>query len=248
MVNRFNAILFDLGGTLIYFEGKWPEVIRESDTEMLRLLQTAGFHLESETFLRDFHTRMRAYDLECGADFIEYTTAYTLKAVLGEYGYPEVPVSLLRSALNARYAISQSYWQVEEDTLPTLLALRQANYRLGMISNAGDDQDVQSLVDKAGVRSYFEVIVTSAAQGIRKPNPRIFHTVLDQLGVEPSRAAMVGDTLGADILGAQNAGVYAIWITRRADVPSNAAHRDTIQPDAAIHDLAELPVLLETIS
>jgi FMN phosphatase YigB (HAD superfamily) len=59
---------------------------------------------------------------------------------------------------------------------------------------------------------------------------------------------MVGDTLGADILGAQNAGIYAIWITRRADVPANRAHQDTIHPDAAIDSLAEIPGLLEKLS
>jgi FMN phosphatase YigB (HAD superfamily) len=116
-----------------------------------------------------------------------------------------------------------------------------------MISNARDDRDVQALVDKAGIRNYFTIIVTSAAQGIRKPNPRIFHTVLDQMGIPPAHAAMVGDTLGADILGAQYAGVYSIWITRRAELPSNRAHQDTIQPDAAISTLVELPALLDKL-
>jgi HAD superfamily hydrolase (TIGR01662 family) len=242
---RFDAVLFDLGSTLIYFQGQWPEVLRQSNAEMLRHLHESGFALEGESFLNDLLARMRAYDAECGPDFVEYTTAYILKSLLEEHGYPDVPDSVLRGVLEARYAVSQSHWLVEEDTVPTLQALRQAGYRLGIISNAGDDGDVQTLVDKAGIRSFFEVIVTSAAQGIRKPNPRIFHTVLDRLGVAPGRAAMVGDTLGADILGAQNAGVYSIWITRRADVPANRAHRETIHPDAVITGLAELPGLLE---
>lgn len=241
---RFDAVLFDLGGTLIYFDGQWTEVIRESDAEMIRRLQAAGLSLESEPFLSDFHARMRAYDADCGPDFIEYTTAYLLKTVLQEYGYPELPEPVLRAVLKARYAVSQSHWHVEEDTLPMLRELKEAGYRLAIISNAGDDRDVQTLVDKAGVRPFFEIIVTSAAQGIRKPDPRLFHTVLGRLGVEPTRAAMVGDTLGADILGAQNAGVYSIWITRRAHTPANLAHQDTIRPEAAIASLAELPDLL----
>jgi HAD superfamily hydrolase (TIGR01662 family) len=245
--HRFDAILFDLGGTLIYFRGKWPDVFQQSNAEMLRALRAAGFSLDSEPFLADFHTRMRHYDAESGPDFIEYTTGYILKTVLGEHGYPGAPDSLLRQVLEARFAISQSSWEVEEDALPTLRALQQMGYRLGIVSNAGDDADVQALVDKASVREFFEVIVTSAAQGIRKPNPRIFLDILARLGVEPGRAAMVGDTLGADILGARNAGITSVWITRRADVPANRAHQDTIQPDASIGSLSELPGLLEKL-
>jgi HAD superfamily hydrolase (TIGR01662 family) len=126
-------------------------------------------------------------------------------------------------------------------------ALRKAGYRLGMISNASDDADVQALIDKAGVRPYFEVILTSAAVGIRKPNPRIFHMALERLGTSPGKTAMVGDTLGADILGANNAGMFSIWITRRADVPDNRAHLDTIRPDAVIDTLSDLPRLLESL-
>jgi FMN phosphatase YigB (HAD superfamily) len=53
---------------------------------------------------------------------------------------------------------------------------------------------------------------------------------------------MVGDTLGADILGAKNAGVYSVWITRRA--PSNQPHQELIIPDATIDSLSALPGLL----
>ena len=59
---------------------------------------------------------------------------------------------------------------------------------------------------------------------------------------------MVGDKLGADILGAKNAGIFAIWVTRYADTPANRDHLDTIQPDAVIPSIKELPALLESLS
>jgi FMN phosphatase YigB (HAD superfamily) len=117
---------------------------------------------------------------------------------------------------------------------------------MGLISNAGDDQDVQMLIDKAGVRGYFDIILTSAAQGIRKPNPRIFYQALQHWGTHPERAAMVGDTLGADILGAKNAGIYSVWITRRA--ARKQPHQETIIPDGKVDALSELPSLFTTFS
>jgi FMN phosphatase YigB (HAD superfamily) len=59
---------------------------------------------------------------------------------------------------------------------------------------------------------------------------------------------MIGDTLGADILGAKNIGACSIWITRRADTPANHAHRETIQPDYQVGSLQELLNLLERLS
>jgi FMN phosphatase YigB (HAD superfamily) len=57
---------------------------------------------------------------------------------------------------------------------------------------------------------------------------------------------MVGDTLGADILGANNLGIASVWINRRVVMrPDNLAHDDTILPKATISALSELPGLLQ---
>ncbi len=238
------TVLFDLGGTLIYFDGKWPQVFSRSSRKLLAHLQAAGVDLQLERFQAELRRRMEQYYAQRETEFIEYTTAYIVRQLLAEWGYPEVSEATLRSGLKAMYSVSQSHWHPEADAVPTLETLRAQGYHLGLISNAGDDADVQALVDKARLRPYFDIILTSAAEGIRKPNPRIFHQALEHWGEAPSRAAMVGDTLGADILGAHNAGVASIWITRRADNPANRAHGDTIRPQARIAALDELPALL----
>ena len=242
------AVLFDAGNTLIYFQGNPLEAFAESDRTLINTLHAAGLKLDENAFLAQFRLRLEQYYAERETEFIEYTTAYILRTCLAEWGYPDIPETLLRKALADMYAVTQARWQPEDDALPTLEALRRQGYRLGLISNAADDADVQVLIDKARLRPYLEIILTSAAAGIRKPNPRIFQAALDFLGIRSEKAAMVGDTLGADILGAKNAGIYAIWITRRANTPANLAHQFTIQPDATINTLSELPGLLETLS
>lgn len=244
----FDLLIFDLGGTLMYFNGDWPEVFTRANEELLRQLSAGGLDLPGDEFLREFSARLESYYAERNSEFIEYTTAYVLRTLLGEYGYPDYPEDRLREALRAMYAVSQAHWHPEEEALPTLAGLRQQGYRLALISNAGDDADVQALVDKAGIRPFFEMILTSAAAGIRKPNPQIFQTVLEKLGVAANRAAMIGDTLGADILGARNAGLFAIWITRRADTAANRAQAEVIQPDAVIDSLEQLPSLLAQLA
>jgi putative hydrolase of the HAD superfamily len=244
---RLRALLFDLGSTLIYFQGEPSAVFKLSLAALYESLRAACVALDRDAFLRDFLSRLEAYYSERETEFIEHTTAYLLKRTLAEYGYPDPPETILRPALAAMYAITQDYWQVDPDAAPTLEAIRRQGYRLGLVSNAADDADVQALVDKAALRKYFDIILTSAAIGIRKPNPRIFQHALGLLGILPAEAAMVGDKLGADILGAQNAGIFAIWVTRYADTPANHDHLDTIQPDAIIATIKELPALLESL-
>ena len=241
------AIIFDLGGTLMYFDAPFPEVLADANAALLDGLKETGLQLDEQAFLQAFDDRLEAYYDERASEFVEYTTLYLLRSLLADWGYSEVPADSLRPALEGFYAVTQAHWLIEPDAVPTLQTLQQKGYRLALVSNAGDDADVQTLVDKAGIRSYFDRILTSAAEGIRKPNPRIFQTLLDYWGILPGRVAMVGDTLGADILGARNAGLFGIWITRRADTPANRAHSDTIQPDATIASLNELPGLLENL-
>lgn len=244
----FDVILFDLGSTLIYFDGDWEAIFIQANQALLRSLESAGLRLDGPAFIAEFRNRMENYLAERESEFIERTAAYILHTTLRDFGYPELRDGVLREALREMFAVSQAHWHPEADLHPTLDTLRAQGYRLGLISNASDDDDVQALIDKARIRPYFDYIVSSAAAGIRKPNPRIFSMALQALRALPSRAAMVGDTLGADILGAKNAGIFAIWITRRADTPDNREHAGTIRPDAVITTLAELPYLLERLS
>lgn len=242
------GVLFDLGHTLLYFDGDWTQSIPQSDAQLVASLQLAGYQIDRQQFIPRFRSQLQAYHKERESEFIEYTTAYILRQVLAEFGYSVVTDGIIRNALASMYTVTQASWKPEPDAHSTLETLLQDGYRLGLISNAGDDADVQTLLDQANLRSYFEVILTSAGQGIRKPNPVIFWTALERLKIPPARAAMVGDTLGADILGAHNAGIFSIWIERHGDTPANRAHADTILPDATIHSLADLRSLLDCLA
>jgi putative hydrolase of the HAD superfamily len=244
----FDVLFFDLGNTLIYFDGDWPDVLLRASKKLWQSLHEAGLELEESLFYQEFFDRLNEYYIERETDCTELTTAYLLKKLLTEKGYPYVPESTIRSALSAMYSVSQEHWHVEKDTKPVLAELKHQGYRLGIISNAGDDADIQQLVDKAEIRSYFDLIISSAAMGIRKPDPRLFEWALAKLEVNHRRAAVVGDTLDADILGAQNANLFSIFLTRRADTPANRAQLDRIKPDAVIHTLGELPDLLNSVS
>ncbi len=244
----FEAVIFDLGNTLLFFDGDWTEVFRQSDIELHRHLNAKGIELDQNAFTMQFRSRMEDYFSTRECDLIELRTSTILRNLLNDWEFSDIPDEVISSALAAMYTVSQSHWHPEKDTIPTLKELQRQGYRLGIISNAGDDADVQYLIDKSGIRPYMDVIISSAAFGTRKPSTKIFQAALDTLGVLPSRAVMVGDKLDADILGAQNVDMFAVWITRRAEIISQLHQGEPIQPDAIIDKLSELPSLLSNRS
>lgn len=158
MPNRFGGILFDLGNTLVHFEGSWPETFAEADQAVLDYLRSAGVGLDEEKFIGEFRGRLNQYYVEREAEFIEHTTAYILRSSLADFGYPDLPEEVLKTTLKKMYAVSQSHWVAEDDALQTLETLRSRSYRLAVVSNAGDDADVQTLVDNRKFRPYLDFV------------------------------------------------------------------------------------------
>jgi putative hydrolase of the HAD superfamily len=236
------VIFLDLGSTLIYAQEPWPPVLARADQELVRCLHQAGFPIESNTLRRDFDTFLDAYYDQRDKENVEPTAFVFLRDLLTENGFGSVPDPILRRALGSMYAVTERNWRVEEDAISTLVSLRETGYRLGMISNTSDDNNVQALVDQGGFRPFFDLILTSAGCGYRKPHPRIFQIALEHFRIQPEQALMVGDTLEADIAGANSLGIYSVWITRRAILPADGEL--PIQPQAVISSLAELPPLL----
>lgn len=243
--NFIRAILFDFGGTLMYGRQDWAPVIAKADEALTDYLRSKGMEVSLNTFPTEFRKRLDEYFKQREQDLLETTYTFVLRELLNEKGYEEVPDTTLRSALDTLFAVTQANWELEEDAVPTLQRLRIKGYNLGIISNAGDDRDVQQLARKFGITDYFDFILTSAACSYRKPHPRIFELALSNWYCDPGEAVMVGDNLVADIRGAQEAGIYGIWINRRADPLMETQER--VRPDASLSSLSELPAVLDRL-
>jgi putative hydrolase of the HAD superfamily len=243
------GVIFDLGSTLIYSEHdhNWAALLPRMRADLLAHLSAAGYTLDPQRFLNLFSSKYADYTAQRQTDWVEYTSTYILRSTLAELGAPPPPPALLADALRAYYAFSEAAWRPMPGAHETLGALQAAGLKLAIISNAADEDNVRRLIDNARLRPYFDPLIVSAAVGIRKPNPKIFDRVLGPWSLAPAECVMVGDTLGADILGAQFAHLHEVWLTARADHPANAAHRGNIIPRHEIASLLELPGLLSTM-
>ncbi|HUE98423.1 MAG TPA: HAD family hydrolase [Anaerolineales bacterium] len=243
--NFLRAVIFDLGGTLMYERTSWDAVTAKADEALTNYLREQGMELNLSTFPREFRKRIDKYFKKREKDLLETSYSFVLRDVLTDKGYKEVSDDVIRSALDRLFAITQTNWALEADTLPTLQKLETDGYRMGLISNAGDDQDVQQLARRFGIAQFFDFILTSAACSYRKPHRRIFELALSNWYFLPSEAVMVGDNLDADVRGAQSVGLLAIWITRRAGERTD--NRLPVQPDASLSSLSELPAVLDRL-
>lgn len=242
---RLPYVLFDLGSTLIYFEGDWPTVMAQALQSSTEYLRSLGYNLDSKSFPQAYYTIIQEFYRKRNDKFVEYTSDQVLKEALRSNSYPKPPPDHLRQSLKVMYSVLQSHWFVEKDAAPMLTALRERGHHLAIVSNAADDDDVQTLVDNAKLRPYFDFILTSAVAGVRKPSPKIFEDALARWKARPEQAAMVGDTITADIAGANQMGIASVWIMRRADTPENRTFARIYPPRASIYALSELPGLLE---
>ena len=246
MTSHFlRAVIFDFGGTLMYGRQDWEPIIAQADEALTNYLRSQGMELNLTTFPHQFRKSLAKYFSQRERDLLETTYTTVLREILREKGYEEIPDHIIRNALDALFAITQENWVLEEDTLPTLRKLEGLGYRMGIISNAGDDLDVQQLAQRFGITQYFDFILTSAACSYRKPHPRIFEMALSKWYLLPTEAVMVGDNLDADITGAQNAGMHGVWISRRAAPRTEDQFR--IQPDAVASSLLEIPATLDRL-
>jgi HAD superfamily hydrolase (TIGR01662 family) len=242
----FDALLFDLGGTLIYFEGDKEEIIHQANHALARTVQDLGYDIPTYVLVNAYETRLQAYFGHRDEDLIEYTTRRLLKELLADHGYINVPEDDVRTALQVMYEVFEANWHVEEDALPVLKMLKEHGCKVGLVSNAADDDDVQRQVDGAGLRPYLDTVHTSAVAGMRKPHPKMFEEAIQALGVtDLSRVLMVGDRLNADIAGAKKMGMQAVWITRRVTNPIKKSAVSVWEPDAQVTSLVELLAWME---
>ncbi len=127
-----------------------------------------------------------------------------------------------------------STYTVFPDVFDALAALRRTVSRLGILSNWG--WYLPELCAQLGLAPYLDFIVVSARAGCSKPNPCIFREMLRQAGTTPERTLHVGDSLIADVRGAQAVGITGVLIDRSG----------TVQPDGfpVVRNLAEVLALL----
>jgi len=243
--SMIRSVIFDLGGTLIDYFGSaadWRSFEERGIAALYPLLVERGFALPKSEFSEAIWNAVNQGWQEAMAGRANARLPELLGASLASFGLTLDEEALMQAA--RVYAAGVSGEIVPLDGAAQVLCeLKRRGLRLGLLSNTTWPADFHLRdMRQCGLPEVFDVAVFSSETGLWKPNASAFHAVTNQLNVSPGEAVFVGDQLHIDVLGAQRAGLRAVWISADGSKPGN------VQPDAVIHRLAELPGVLDRLA
>ena len=242
------SIIFDLDETLIDwsgFQSDWDSLHAYHLTGVFNYLCECVPLPDFSAFASEFAVRSRRAWESARETLIAPNVANILVDSALAVGIP-------KDAIDMERLLRAYRWRQIEGTIifpevvETLKLLRDAGLRFGIVTNADHPMVLRDLELQAlQLAEFFPTCRVSAADhGYLKPHPSIFRAALDCLGTAPEETVFVGDDLYADVAGAQQAGLFAVYRRSRGVFPP-VANTDQVRPDATITDLTELPAVLD---
>jgi HAD superfamily hydrolase (TIGR01509 family) len=202
------AILFDAGFTLVFHDGARlaAYAAKGGVTADAAALEGAERALRAE--LRETEGVVMRTHADGGFSWHErmYRRLLALAKTPGE------PDSLDRAAsvILREHRASNAWRRIGIGVRESLERLRDAGFKLAVVSNS--EGTIEQMLVEIGLRDLLSAVVDSSVIGFTKPDPRLFAVALEQLGVAPGEALMIGDSPSADVDGAHAAGIRAALI------------------------------------
>jgi putative hydrolase of the HAD superfamily len=232
-MQRPEAVLFDLWGTLISSEGFDPGL---GNAAVLKSCDNPhGVTLEQVQGLGN--RVMSALEGREDQSALEFTQAALLRIIADSFD------------LRFHNAMEEMEWQFWSAALEVRLIdgvkellphLQARGISMGVVSNSSfSGQTLERELDIHGIRGYFEFVISSADYGIRKPDPIIFEVALRRLSMDPGRVWFAGDNVGYDIVGARSADIFPVAFNPRAPIPESIGAHAVITQWSALVPLIE---------
>ncbi|MFC1715712.1 HAD family hydrolase [Candidatus Poribacteria bacterium] len=228
-----NAILFDLGNTLLryYSRSEFPGILRQAIIGVQGYLRQEGLlGVSAESVWQ----RVEAENYEAEDYSVRPMEGRLTRIFQLENPTNEVIMTACRHFMKPIFAIAHRY----EDVLPALQKLGAMGTRKAIISNVpwGCPGTLwREEIARFGLNSQIDAAFFCTDVGWRKPARQIFDYVLGKLQVEPQDCLFVGDDPRWDLVGPRAVGIEAVLIDRRG-MTRNSEER-------SIKSLAELLTL-----
>lgn len=190
------AICFDFDGTLAHFTGDFTDLLSQSHAKL-------GLDPQKRNAIFTEHAKQLRKD---GA-----VTSYSALVETLEHLGLHTGANL--KEVNAEFVHS---YRKQMELLPNakeVLDFCFERVSCALITNGPEDMQ-RAAIEEVEVAEYFQAVLISGAQevAVRKPDARIFQLACERLEVSPEEVLMVGDNLEADIRGALNAGMQAVYL------------------------------------
>lgn len=215
-----DTVLFDLDSTLC-------RQSRSPDAMLTEAFDRAGV----EPYCTASDLGAVANEVETAESDVEFYT-YCLEAVAERNG-----IAVNATAVARAYDATVDHSNVE--FVPGAEAVVRdfrEEYALGLVTNGGRYTQEEKL-DALGLVDAFDTLVFATPEKGVKPDSYPFERALTALDATPDRTVHVGDSLHADVAGANAMGIESVWVRGGESTPG-------IEPDHALDSVADLPTLL----
>lgn len=223
VVLKIQAVLFDLGSTLVK---TWtPEITYRS------LLSSFGIYRSTEAVKEAIEMVEKEFaESNFGSEYgkVSYTKYWDRwdTKVLKHLRIPQsqIPANEVLAKW-WKYAGCVAY----PDAKDILERLRQMGVRVGLVSNAYEE-DIYPILSKAGLeKRLFDVMVGVNTIKKAKPQPDIFRYALAKLDAKPEQTIFVGDHIDNDYRGARAVGIRALLIERESRSTDDTSNFERIE-------------------
>ena len=229
-MNGYRAVIFDLWGTLVD-EVSHPEekrlIYRQKTCEIADLLGAGR-----ERFAKAWSSGAIAR-IAGDFSFTEEALLHICKELGVDSGDDRVT-----AAVGVRYEFIRAALSPRPGTVETLSTLRETGYKVGLVSNCGDE--VSRLWDSTPLAQLFDAVVLSFEVRLTKPNVRIYQTAARKLGVSAGQCLYVGYGSDGELSGASKAGMTAVLMRAPYDLADRGRKAWDGDRVTAIHDVLNL--------
>ncbi len=217
------AVLFDLDGTLLDRDTSVKLFIED---QYLRL-EKALNHIPKDRYIQRF------LQLD-NHGYLWKDKVYS--QMVEEYNITEISWQALLQDYKSEF---KHYCVPFPGLLELLAELRKKQLALGMITNGYEQFQLEN-IKSLGIESYFDVILISESEGIKKPDPQIFRRALKKINLAPEESIFVGDHLDNDVKAAESLGMIGVWKKNN--------NKDNIEIEYKIEALSDLIRIVEKLN
>ena len=232
----YKLVLIDLDDTLFDYPKTEKEAFRNSFKELGFFVESELGNAKKEKIYEKIKDRYKDVnlqlwkDLEKGAVDKDRLKIVRFEKIIGEFDLKYDP-----------YKMSELYLKkLGEGIFPfeateKLCEYLHSKYKVGIVTN-GIKEVQHSRIENSTIAKYIDKIIISDEVGVNKPDKRIFEYAMNYFEImDKSEVIMIGDSLGADIKGGQNAGIDTCWVNLRNNVNDTG-----IVPKYEVRKLEEL--------
>lgn len=122
--------------------------------------------------------------------------------------------------------------------IEALSTLKELGLLIGLVSNGKSDFQQRNF-HALGISHLFDLVVISDDIGLKKPDTAIFEYATQRLIVDPKETIFIGDNVNADIIGANNAGMFSIFYNE---------NETCVEADINLSNYADLGNIISNLS